>query len=501
MSDQISPPPPGASGTGPDAGGPDFGPFLEQLGAAVKDGAEAWRIEAGEAGTIRRDGDRFTSASGRELARFDPHGTLVLWDPRFADRRRLATFDIGGKLLTWFRWADEGVLKRFGLVLAGGVSIGLVAGAEEHSIWGECDAVAVLGAHNAPVRTLCRAAKSDFRRLTFIPPLDEPAAVPPGGGSALMNVFAELMLDQGVTEARYRGPYPTEALLETLLESFEPVLTEGGPAPAGAALADFARLFMQGVEVKALEGQLTESPLAFRPKPHERRLLGDEAALQIRTGQVERFVCGGVSYATPTVSGFARQGSRVLHDGSDGWLRASLVILGEPVEHHYLVSVDGLRYAVNDREVPPVEPEPASELWPKAIKVLMAHHSSRLLVPAALEILNSLAFSWGSTDKAPAALKGQQIILHPAFRLVFKAKRDSAPSEEAKTFLSKALVTEVFLAAAPLVRSRAQRALERLSPAEQRDYVRYAMEEFDLQGFVQTHGRDVAELVAALVKS
>lgn len=489
----------------PAAINPDFGPFLEQLGAAVKDGADVWEKAAAEGLTRHRSDadDRFVTPGGRELARFAPHGTLILWDPRFKEHRRLATFDVGGRLLSWFRWGspdgEAGILKRLGLVLAGNVSIGIVAGVEEHSIWGECDAVALLGEHNAPIRTLCRAAKSDFRNLRFIPPLDEPAAVPPGGGSALMNVFAELMSDQGVTEACYRGPYPTEALLETLLESFEPVLIEGGPAPASPALADFARMFMQGVEEKSLRGELTDSPFAFRPKPHERRLLGDDAALQIRDGQVERFVCGGVSYSTPTVSGFVRQGSRVLHDGSDGWLRASLVILGEPVEHHYLVSVDGLKYAVNDREVPPIDPEPASELWPKAMQVLLAHHSSRLIVPAALEILNSVTFAWGSTGQAPATLRGQEIFLHPAFRFVFRAKRDQAPSEEAKAYLAKALVTEVFLAVAPLVRARAQRALERLSPIEQRDYVRYAMEEFDPQGFVSTRGRDVAELVAALV--
>lgn len=482
-------------------------PFLEQLGPGVRDAVAAWRELPLEA--LAREENRFLvpGAGGlREIARFEPHGTLVLADPRFplwggGRPRRLATFDAGGRLLSWFRWNGAGELKRFGLELPGKLSIGLVAGVEEHGQWGVSDAVALLGQNNAPTRTLCRAARSDFARLTHIPPLDEPGALPPGAGAALMNVFAELMQDQGVEAARYRGPYPTEALLESLLESFEPLPAEGSGLERGAGLAVFAAQFTRGVEEQALKGELVTSPVAFRPHPHERRLLGDSAAVHIRSGQVERFVCDGVSYTTPVVGGFVRQGARVLHDGSDGWLRASLVILGEPVEHHYMVAVNGLEYAVNDRELPPIEPEPVSPLWPKALKVLMAHQMTRLLVPAALEIMDTLEFFWGSTGRAAASLQGQKMFLHPAFRFVFRARRDKAGTGEEKTWLAKALATEVLMAVSQPVRQRAQRALERISPVEQRSYIKYAMEDFDVQGFVQANGRDVAELVAALVKA
>jgi len=488
---------------------PDFGPILNQLGAAVQEGVRAF--EAAAQGGVRREGDRFLAVDGnRELARFLRHGTLVLHDPRFIPPRRLAAFDAGGRLTEWLRWSPEGPLKRAGIVLAGGVSIGLVAGAEDHSIWGTCDAVVLLGANQAPVRTLCRAAVSDFEDLRFIPPLDEPAALPPGGGAALMNLFAGLMQDQNVTEAHYRGPYPTEALLETLLESFVPAesgdgtgggIDDGtGSGKPAARLSDFVKRFTEGVEEKALSGTLAVSPMAFRPAPHERRLLGESASVQVRDGLVERLIVDGASYATPVVAGFLRQGSRVLHGGEDGWLKASLVILGEPVEHHYLVAVDGLKYAVNEREVPPLEPEPMSLLWAEAVKVLLAHHSAKLLVPAALEIAGSLDYVWGTTDRQTASLAGQQVTLHPAFRQVFREKRQRTPDPAQREFLAKALVTEIFLAVAPLVRSRAQRALERLQPLEQQEYIRFASEEFDAAAYVREHSPKVAELVAALIR-
>ncbi len=504
----------GGSGSGgsDDAGQePDFGPFLEQLGSAVQEGVRAFR-EAAARG-VRREGDVFFAAGGDgsiPLARFQGHGTLVLLDPRFTPPRRLAAFDAGGRLLEWLRWSPDGPLKRLGLVLPGDIALGVVAGVEDHSIWGTCDAVVLLGANAAPVRTLCRAAASDFENLRFIPPLDEPAAVPPGGGAALMNLFAELMQDQNVPEARYRGPYPTEALLETLLESFVPADAgdEVGDAATGgdegrkppARLSDFVKRFTEGVEEKALAGELAVSPLAFRPAPHDRRLLGENAAVQVRGGLVERFLVDGTSYTTPQVAGFLRQGSRVLHGGEDGWLKASLVILGEPVEHHYLVAVDGLKYAVNDRDVPPVEPEAMSPLWAEAVRVLIAHHSAKLIVPAALEIAGSLAYVWGTTGRQTASLSGQELSLHPAFRYVFREKRQNTPDPAQREFLAKALVTEIFLAAAPLIRSRAQRALERLQPLEQQEYVRFATEEFDAAAYVREHSPKVAELVAALIR-
>src|SRR5436305_1368643 len=100
----------------------------------------------------------------------------------------------------------------------------------------------------------------DWARIDRIPPLAEPGRLPPGGGTAVLNLIAELAREQGVTRLAYRGPYPTEQLFLALLESFryEP---EHASDPLTA--------FMAG-------------DLAWAPAPHERLFGADGLFVQRR---------------------------------------------------------------------------------------------------------------------------------------------------------------------------------------------------------------------------
>src|SRR5439155_829533 len=90
----------------------------------------------------------------------------------------------------------------------------------------------------------------DWARIDRIPSLAEPARLPPGGGTAVLNLIAELAREQGAARLAYPGPYPTEQLFLALLESFR-----YEPADAQDPLA----AFMAG-------------ELVWTPAPHQRPL-------------------------------------------------------------------------------------------------------------------------------------------------------------------------------------------------------------------------------------
>jgi hypothetical protein len=93
-----------------------------------------------------------------------------------------------------------------------------------------------------------------------IPPLFAPARLPPGAGTAVLNLIAGLMKDQGVARVRYRGPYPTEQLFTALLECFR----------HDPALDDPLRRFMD------------EGDVDWLPAPHERHLVAPGVSVQLR---------------------------------------------------------------------------------------------------------------------------------------------------------------------------------------------------------------------------
>ena len=83
--------------------------------------------------------------------------------------------------------------------------------------------------------------------------------------------------DRPLTTLKYRGPYPTLALFESLGASFMP------PTPVEEAL----RRFTEGVEEAALAARVVEPSVAFRPSPFELQWLDERICFQQRYG-VER---------------------------------------------------------------------------------------------------------------------------------------------------------------------------------------------------------------------
>lgn len=84
----------------------------------------------------------------------------------------------------------------------------------EHLLLGPCDAV---HRHGEPIAQI---AAVSWHAPACIPAVDVPGALPPGAGTAILNLIAVLAQRAGARSLRYRGPYPTSALFTTLASSF-----------------------------------------------------------------------------------------------------------------------------------------------------------------------------------------------------------------------------------------------------------------------------------------
>jgi len=151
--------------------------------------------------------------------------------------------------------------------------------AESDPVFGRAHPVATLRRGQLHHLTTCTPV--DWRGPRRIPAIAAPGALPPGSGSALLNLIALLAADAGVTALRYAGPYATAALWRALTQSFR---TDGDP---GAFTIDATG--------RAMRLAHDEIPIDFVPAPFERAwVTGGE--VHLRDG-LARARLDGVVYA------------------------------------------------------------------------------------------------------------------------------------------------------------------------------------------------------------
>jgi hypothetical protein len=152
--------------------------------------------------------------------------------------------------------------------------------AAEHPVLGRCDLV--LGPAGEP---LAHASAVDWRRPDRIPALDRPGALPPGAGTAILDLLAWQAHRAGTGPLRYHGPYPTAALWSALLASFRV------DEPLAAAQARFTAQ----AQARALAGAHGEIDVGFHPAPHAWAWPQPQVCVQHRAG-IERVWIEGHPY-------------------------------------------------------------------------------------------------------------------------------------------------------------------------------------------------------------
>ena len=397
-------------------------------------------------------------ADGQPLGRLLPHGSAALYRPDPADpwRRRLLDVDRHGHVASVVERGPDGLARQIWVRAHRDTWVALRAGDATHPLWGPSDRI-VADAGDGRLAPLTVAAAVDWGRIECIPALAEPARLPAGAGSALLNVLAALAVDQGRPALRYRGPYPTEQLFWSLLESFR------CPADASA----LAR-FLEDAEATFASGASPEAPLDWIPAPHERLLLPEGIAVQLRDG-VEKVTWGDRVYHRPEWPGFQRREHRVVRlveaPGEGPRYVAALEALGGRLETHLILDARG-EILARPGPQPEEGPDHPAAAWREVVPLLVALESTPLLAGAIEAVGPELTLVWGPVPGDLVEVRGATARLSRKLARAYRAAR-GAPASGGGRMPARRLVQNVVALIAPAVRARAAAWLEALPPARQ----------------------------------
>jgi hypothetical protein len=357
---------------------------------------------------------------------------------RDARGRRVRELDRYGETIATLAWASDGTLAAVAVRLPDRSWLEVEPRAAHDPRWGDSD----LFRHGVQPLTHCAAI--DWTRVDAIPPLAEPARLPPGGGTAVLNVVAALAADQARGPLPYRGPYPTEQLFLALLECFhwEPEADTRDPLAA----------FMAGA-------------LRWSPAPHTRAFAPGGVYVQTRE-RVDKVVWRGRAYYRADWQGVQRHTTYRLHDGAGGRVHGSLWALGTPLEEHLALAADGtvLAAAVPAAEEAPVQPLAPAVTAGLAAVVVAA--SAPPLAEALRAVMSGLAFEWAPLSGDLAVLAGERVQLALRLRRAL-ADRVAAASRAEQVRLGFAALADLAHALGDGLRARAQARLSAASLAAQ----------------------------------
>jgi hypothetical protein len=422
------------------------------------------RLRADVAGAmlVETASGRVVIAGTRPLGRVQPFGSLVVYDPVApALHRRILSIDRRGRVTEALRREPGGEVREVWLRAKDGMAVGVLRGGATHPLWGESDRV-VATAGLAEPALLTVSATLDWDRIPAIPALADPTRLPPGAGTAVLNLLAGLAADQRRAPLRYRGPFPTEELFWALAGSFR----------FDGAVPDPLETFTGAAEAAFAAGTLREAPLDWTPAPHERLFLDGGIWLQLREG-VESVVWEGRRYHRDTAQGRPRPGHRVVRavTGPGGALRyvASLVALGHPLEDHLIFDAAGEPI---ERRAPAADAEPGRgdtalpEAWLEALGALLPLDATHLLGTAIPSVWPDLRLTWGDVSHDLVEARGSSIRLSRRLPELYRNELARLPPVGRRA-LARALVREVLGLVGPPVRRTAATWLEAQSPDRQ----------------------------------
>ena len=371
-------------------------------------------------------------------------GSLIGYDPDA--RRRLVQFDRRGNLMAALRWRDDGALGWAKCRTSSGDWIGIEPGTATHPGWGASDRVWQLDASPpwAPREAITVFQSLDYARLDRIPPLAEPGRLPPGAGTAVLDLLAGLMKDQGVSRVRYRGPYPTEQLFTALLESFRYDPDASDP---------LAR-FMDG------------GALDWLPAPHERHLVAPGTCVQLRQ-EIDKVVWSGVAFYRADWQGVIRREPRVVRTEGERVV-CSLWAFGRPIEDRLVLDRAGEVLEARTSAPAHATAAPLPPVWAPALAELIVRESAPPLARAIHAAIAELRLEWGDASGDLVRVDGATVTVSRTLRESGMAwlREARAGADRGERAIQFAL--EVARLLAPLVRLLAQARLGAESEDEQR---------------------------------
>jgi hypothetical protein len=352
--------------------------------------------------------------------------------------RRVRELDPYGAELTTLRWNDAGGLSHAWIKITDESWVMIEPRAAYQPPWGMCDRLWHAAHPAAGAQTPLTLFESlDYGAIDRIPVLLEPGRLPPGAGAAVLNLIAALAADCGRTSLPYRGPYPTEQLFLTLLESYRYETAEDDPLAA----------FMAG-------------GLAWIPAPHERACPAPGVTVHLRE-RVEKVVWRERVYYRPDWQDIHRHAPRRVRDAGDAVV-CSLWALGEPLEDHLRLDSEGTSIEII---APPRLPLPPRAL-PDAVRDGVASVAAALgaapLAPFVREIARECELVWSAIDGDLVSVERRRLSVSHVFREALRRRLRAAPTRPERLASGLAAITEIAHLIADPLRSRAQSRLAAL---------------------------------------
>lgn len=353
------------------------------------------------------------------------HGTIVETQDGLPVRHR----DCRDNLVFEGEWRERTLLEaRFRL--PDGRQIVVKGQADEHPLFGRCDTISLSGGP-----PLARFQTVEWARPAYIPPLDRPGALPPGAGTAILNLLAQQALHSERQTLRYRGPYPTGALFDALLECFQPQ----------EDIRDAFAHFMERVEETSLSGEMYEPPVDFGPDPFERVWFTDGLCIQWRDGVEKVYVNGRAYHRNVT-------GARRVHRTDDGYI-ACLELAGEPWAEVVRLDEQG-EPVEGPKPLPPVANRFVGRSLPDSVRAALVEvlppRAPGLMQTHLRQVLTATPVEWGDPGDDVAKIQDGTIVLHA----VLLERLAGRPPDE--------ILTAIALAIEPVAQRLAQAHLARI---------------------------------------
>ena len=355
-------------------------------------------------------------------------GAEILRDAR---GRRIGERDRWGGDVAHLTWTRDDALGEAAVRLPDGAWLFIHPGAARDARWGPSD-VLRLGDSEAP---LTHFASVNWAAIDAIPPLAEPARLPPGAGTAVLNLIAALAVDQGRTRLAYRGPYPTEQLFVALLEAFR---WEADDVPD-----DPLTIFMAG-------------GLTWTPAPFCRAFTPEGAYVQSRQ-RIEKVVWRARTYTRADWQGVERQAAHRVHDVG-GRVHCVLWALGSALQTHLALTVEGDVIAAYAPEAVGSAQPCGAEVAAGLVAVVVAS-SAPPLAEAIRAVAADLTFTWAPLAGELAEITEAHARLSGAMLVALRARLTAAGSRVEQVRLGFAALAELAAATGDALRGRAQRRL------------------------------------------